>query len=664
MKKSNYLFIFFLTGCFFQQNQKTILSQYFSGNSLKREIAGESKKQCFKQLFDVKNLRHEVSALEKKYERFEKVEGSWKHLDLKKLPVPQANFLLRFGDKFGKLPFEEDAYRDCEDLTCIINRVYGDRNELAGLVHYLWYLKFGNMLSFDNFIPKQKSKLPGIYSGKEISFQNYLFSDDELYAFWKLSSLLEDPFLSLEKLTEIQRIPSGEQFEQKIHQRFCGLSSPAGWITLTDQCLELQSEGEDGYLFSAVTHELAHHLDYELGNKYFNSSNRSLVPDYVDAAGFYLEEYLDDQQFVHRNWKLKENIRPVNNYASHSPQENFAEMVALFRFSGNELKDIISEEHFNFLKNKIFDGKEFLPQKYFDLVIKKRRGEIFKFALKSFSECQIDDGCFQSNLGRFTEELLGGIRREEPEGCSMTESTKSREDFKESVQTVFLEDMETIKSFDLKWEDYLKVKDFDLENKAILSYLNCYDEEKTKDCYENVNDQETLIIHRIFPFEEMELSMKRKYRDLVFGMNQEIYKSSKKIWDFCKIESSDNSEAYGVGAFVIADGYMKIAQYNCLNKSIDVSLDSIVSVLGEKIHPVEQKILKERILTTILTTFQNLYQSEKKGEFDSLKLFMPTANDSDLIKKNKCQKLKEASLKFSYHLWKDVLKKNPRCEDF
>jgi len=664
MKKSKYLFIFFLAGCFFNQNQSTILSQYFPSKKITREIAGGTKRQCFKQLFSVKNLKNEVSEFEKKYERFEKVEGSWKHLDLKQLPIPQANFLLRFGDKIGKLPLADDVFKDCGDLVCVINRIYSDRNELAGFVHYLWYLKFGNMLSFDNFIPKQKSKKPGEYSNKEIPFENYLFLDDELYAFWKLSFLLDDPFLSLEKLVEIQRIPNGEQFEQKSHRNFCGLSSPAGWITLTDKCLEIQNEGEGGYLFSAVTHELSHHLDYELGMKESNSNPRSLLPDYLEVSDFYLEEYIDEENFVQRNWKLKDDVKSVNDYASLSPQENFAELVSMFRLSGDELKEAISEKHYKFLRDKIFQGKEFLYENSFEFMLQKRRGDIFRFVLKDFSECQMEEECFENKLDFLSEEFLAIIQREEPSGCELTESKKSREKFEETFKNFALEEIEAIRSYDLTWDDYSKVKDMDLENKAILSYLKCYDENNKKDCYEKVSDQENLIIRRLYPFESLDVSLKRKYKDLIFGMNQIILKNSKKIWDFCKIEGSDNSVEFLSGPFVVSDGYMKSTQFSCLNKSIESSVDSIYYAFGENNHPVEEKILKELILSSCVKMLHDLYQIEKKAEYESVRGFIPSMNDSELIQKNKCQKLKKASLNFRYHLWKDFIKTSSVCGDF
>src|SRR5690606_12112734 len=139
-------------------------------SSFDRVIASSSLKQqqCFKDIFDVQTLKKEVAELEKKYAGGEKVSGTWKHLDLSSLPIPQANFLKTYGDKIGDLKNPESIdYSGCEDVPCIYNRIYKKDNHVAGYVHYLWYLKLGNMLSADNDDPDQASKEDGNYNKKE-----------------------------------------------------------------------------------------------------------------------------------------------------------------------------------------------------------------------------------------------------------------------------------------------------------------------------------------------------------------------------------------------------------------------------------------------------------------------------------------------------------------
>jgi len=156
-------FIFLYSACS-ERSPKTLISHFEKKSEtdkvLERAIAnlGEGGK-CLIDIFNVDTLESEVKELEQKLESSPKSVGTWKHLDLSTLPSPQSHFLKKYGKDLGDLN-NPDAfdYSSCRDVPCIYNKIYGKEKDVAGYVHYLWYLRFGHMLAADNKIPVQKSK--------------------------------------------------------------------------------------------------------------------------------------------------------------------------------------------------------------------------------------------------------------------------------------------------------------------------------------------------------------------------------------------------------------------------------------------------------------------------------------------------------------------------
>src|SRR5690606_37859001 len=162
--------------------------------------------------------------------------------------TPGAIFLKKYGNELGDLKHPESLnFSGCEDVPCIINRIYKKENHVAGYVHYIWFLKFKHLLAADNLVPsldKKKTLLPGIYNERHHNLDDYLYSDNELYALWRLSSMLNDHFYGLKDLNEVQRIPRGNHIEGK-GESSCGLAftrGNIGKILLTDGCLELDKD--------------------------------------------------------------------------------------------------------------------------------------------------------------------------------------------------------------------------------------------------------------------------------------------------------------------------------------------------------------------------------------------------------------------------------------
>jgi hypothetical protein len=279
MRASNLIALVLLgtVGCTKKPEPKTLISQWEKyqafESTVERKLASSTNGQCLNDIFTVDTLKDEVRSLESKYVNSPRVEGYWKHLDLSRLPVPQANFLKKFGGGFGDRANPEAIdYSSCYDVPCIFNKIYNKENHVAGYVHYLWYLKFGHMLSADNDTYPH-NKTPGIYNGKKFELSDYLYADHELYSFWRLSLMLKAPHTTLSSMKEIQKIPRGEKFEPLDFKRACGIAYSTGWILLTDNCIRIDKKNPDkGGLYWSLTHELNHQIDFQEGLEIYKAA--------------------------------------------------------------------------------------------------------------------------------------------------------------------------------------------------------------------------------------------------------------------------------------------------------------------------------------------------------------------------------------------------------
>ncbi len=94
----------------------------------------------------------------------------------------------------------------------------------------------------------------------------------------------------------------------------------------------------------AVFHEYGHWI---AESKNFNES-----PEWLN---------LGDWKLVGGKWTSK-NPHAISSYGSESPREDFAETVASYRYSPERLKKL-SPEKYDFMKNRVFGGVEYLPGK-------------------------------------------------------------------------------------------------------------------------------------------------------------------------------------------------------------------------------------------------------------------------------------------------------------
>lgn len=657
-----------------QKSPETLLSRWEEKSSeftsMERTLASSAQGVCLKDNFTVDILRNEVKELEKKYASSPKVTGNWKHLDLSKLPVPQANFLKAYGSKLGDLKSDTIDYSTCQDVPCIYNKIYGKEDGKAGYVHYLWYLRFGHMLSADNVMPSQASKTAGEYNGKVHELSKYLYDDKELYGMWRLSLMLKAPQTTLNYLKEVQRAPRGEGFENS-NKNVCGLASSAGWIQLNDGCLSVYNNQDTGYLYHAVTHELNHHVDYEQGRG-SREFYRSHKKDYLDLSGFWLKEYVDEKTGKPvREWQHHPGIKLISSYAGGAPQENYAETLALYRVDGDHTKSSITEAHFNWTKTNYYAEKSFEKEAMLGQWTANYGGEIGKAVFKAVVECSQETKALKSNyftakdfsvpvlpsilncIGIKAPEISNLIKARislsEPEGCGTLNDPKAKLKWEPLIKDVLRA------SFDKYLQELNKDKEYiariqlyqsELSDKKIAreSYLKCYGESDEEACFNQeilagaTDKALTLMLPEAQTKEMAEMyvsyhsysvikdEMTKSYREIVSSRLESIRQESDKIWEECSTISHNDDEQPSGRYFQVSSGYMISSFYNCLNARIPDSLKDIVrnfSVDGLKLqHAKEEVIILREVQPHLVSMLKENYEREKVLEAKKAEEFL------------------------------------------
>ena len=644
-----------------------------------RKLASSGQGQCLIDIFNVETLKEEVQELEKQYSGGQKVYGTWKHLDLSRLPVPQANFLKTYGNQIGDLRDPESIdYSSCDDLPCIFNKIYGREDSQAGYVHYIWYLKFGHMLSLDNRVPEQVSKVPGEYNGKAIPLSSYLYDNKELYGLWRLSQLLKSPHTTLKYLKEIQRIPRGEKFEGN-YGNACGLAYSTGSINLTDGCLTIYNNPDTGYLYQAITHELSHHIDFEQGRG-TRIFYRSQKQDYLDLAGMYMNEFVDESGVLTRQWKQKPDIKLVSSYAGTSPQENFAESIAIFRIDGDLTKKNITNDHFNFVSQDYYQGRSFEKEELIKSWINNSASEAGKDIFKAVLDCSKDPGtrkstyfvakdfsspilpamlnCISSRASDISSLIRGKSALYEPDGCRVLNDNSVKGKWEAHMKVFLKASFETYLNELKKDKQYIaRIQEYfnQLSDKTIAkaSYINCFQERNEESCYTQevhrnayekalslkLPEEQTKEMADMYvsyhPFNTIKDETLKSYQVFVSSNLDSIAASSREVWDGCKKISHDDEQSPTGSLFQTGSDYMISSFYNCLNLNIPEAVKTTVrniSVDNQRVqHAKEELILSQEVLPLIVKHLKEIYPEEKLQEIIEAQEFI--ASDSGNVRR-------------------------------
>jgi len=675
--------IIIAAGCT-QKKSDTLISRWEKNIekevAVERALASAPQGQCMKDIFTVDTLKAEVKELEKKYQNAPKVTGTWKHLDLSTLPVPQANFLKSYGNEIGDLRDPTSIeYSSCSDVPCIYNKIYKKGDSVEGYVHYLWYLRFNHMLSADNMSPSQASKNAGEYNGKILTLDKYLYNDTEIYGFWRLSKMLRTPHTTLSYLKEIQRIPRGEGFEGKDMAGACGLAYSQGWILLNDGCLWTDYSKDSGYLYQAVTHEISHQVDFQQGRG-SREFYRSHKQDYLDLTGFYLTEFVDTDGKTKNKWNLKPGAKLPTGYGGTAPQENFAEAIAVFRHNGDQTKKSITDAHYSFVSKNYYQDRFFEKEQLIKTWISDYSAETGKSIFKSVVDCSKNTSatkstyfkatdfsspvlpgmlnCFGNDAVLLGKNLKAQLSLEQPEGCSVmtdtTASTKWDIYIKEHLRLAYdkyLAELQKDKDYLARIQQYYA----QLADKTIArnSYINCFNEPSEESCYDEeiskaayekalllklpeAQTQEMADMYVSYhSFSAIEQETKQLYQTFVTANMDLIRKEADETWGACLNLSHNDDQNPTGNLFTIGDGYMVSSFYNCLNQQIPDSIKQAIrqfSIDGVNLQNAkEELILSKNVQPELIKMLKDKYSEAREKEVNDAFDFM--AADKGEIRK-------------------------------
>jgi HJR/Mrr/RecB family endonuclease len=660
MLKSNFLLLFFLLSC--AKESPTLLSRWESKSDgkdyLSRQLASDGATQCLKDLYSIDTVKKQIDGFEKRFASASPVLGKWRHLDLSTLPVPQANFLKTFGQKLGDISNPNSIdYSSCQSVPCIFNKIYGKEEDVGGYVHYLWYLKFGSTLAADNVVPNQVSPNPGEYNGKPLPLASYLYTDLELYGFWRLAQMLEPLYTTLTDLKEIQRIPKGEKFEGK-YVGACGLSHSLGWIILTDQCLEIRSDADEGYFYPAVVHEMSHQIDFAQGNKW-GLFWRSHEPDYLAFTGMSITEYAAPTGEMVRTWKMTPGTKVVTPYAGTAPQENFAESLSYFRNDGDMTIENITPEHFNFVSQNYFRNQAFTGPR---LISAWQDNLAQDFSIESFKmvkDCSQNSVGFTSTYLKSTdfEEALPvsfiqclGARAQEisltmkarvllsaPEACQTFKKPESKVIWNESLKINLLasikKNITNLKNdqayFAVVSKAYDLLKDNQLSRDGFFACSDsgkiCYDDFVKSSFQQRVTDLKAEDFEEILrlylskhSFEVVSNDIKKGYIDLVSSFEEKIRQEAGSLWKSCRsVPVSDVQPPTG-NFFLVSQGYLASSINNCVNSQYVSNLQTVLKAIevdGKTIeNKKEERFISDIVQEKLKARLQQLYEVDSMEE--------------------------------------------------
>lgn len=672
MRASNLIVLFLLgtIGCTKRPEPKTLISQWEKyqvfESTVERKLASSTNGQCLNDIFTVDTLKDEVRSLESKYVNSPRVEGYWKHLDLSRLPVPQANFLKKYGEAIGDRT-NPDAidYSSCYDVPCIFNKIYQKEDHVAGYVHYLWYLKFGHMLSADNDV-YPNNNTPGTYNGKRVELSDYLYLDHELYSLWRLSLMLKAPHTTLTSLKEIQKIPKGEKFEALDHKTACGLAYPAGYILMTDGCMWISRKSpEISPLYEKLTHELNHQIDFQEGRELYNAHYRSHQKDYLDLSGMTLTQYRNEKDEIVEVWGLKEGHKFISEYAKGNAQENFAESLAYFRVDGDMAISKMDKTHLNFVSRNYYQDRFFDTSSQLNRWVSANESESAKIALDVIIDCSKNSvsgkssyfqksdfsnppsnqmlSCISFHASDIAERIRAKVMISEPESCLTFSDKKNKDDFNQLLKIhlaksfqKFINELEKDKNFIARYQKFQKK--LGDKKAAREAFITCYGEREEQDCYKNEvaskisSEANSLLLSEAQGQEMIELYLSRNpyyqvnnetfdyYQSFILSQQDMIFREADDLWQRCSQMSHNDVEPPQGNLFTIGEGYMISSLYTCINRQLPAHIQTAVrdmAIDGLKVeHPKEEVILTEQLKPEFIFRLQDNYIAAKKKEYE------------------------------------------------
>jgi hypothetical protein len=628
---------------------------------------------CGEDTFTVENVRREVRRLEAaKDDVNARLSGTWKHLNLRDLPIPQALFLNRLGLEFGDLnrPAETNVSH-CRDVPCVINAVYRSADGIEGWVIYGWWLRMGNVISFKNQVHNQLGA-PGTYHGATYPLVDWLFTRQELYGYWRLLRMLPAEFSMLTALREIQRLPGTATFETR-PANICGLAYTVGYVVMQNACLGFGVNRDTGSFYEKVIHELSHQIDFHRGRAarrtYFSHED-----PWKSEGAWSVKEILNTATNRYQiAWTPSlDPSRFVNRYALTNPQEHFAETISYFRVDGQTTAEKVPESTYALVRSSLYEGADYhregLNAQFMAIARLRSTPKVILMVMNCLEVPTAPEGTLPLPAEDFpvtlTDELraclghqqqviaaaaLDSVRREHVDGCYRLGRDDRRAKFEASFRDWLKQETRDTLHHALESRDYfIRLSAYEeqlfRELRPVNLFVNCHSQRPAEECYargvtgyiqtmistdvENADGMREELEKRYLrthSFDSARAETQRLYQDFVMSKHALLSATVKAHWQNCSEAIGSESEAPVNGLFSIAHHWMPPAQFNCLNRGLQGKVQEITTALlssasDESIS--ERSLVAGIVLTEFLSELGQLFRLSRVAEETAIQVVL------------------------------------------
>jgi hypothetical protein len=530
MKKNPVFLLFFLgsLGVFGCDSKKAWEPGYLASLESKRtpanflnfnssRLKSRAQGQCFEDTLNQRDLTLKIQdLLDKKQEE----SGQGLNLDPETPetwhPV-EADLANEFREMIHPKPFESD----CTNLPCLYRKAYGrPEGDLSDLLSTYWLLKTGWPIRVVG--PQPNSWV--------------LFPEKELKALAKIASILPSRVRDLQSMDFLVAgaVPPGFAGEARTRTfliypngRKMFQSKKTGHIVIrpgSDHGFmgdDFFEQSED-FFYHLWTHEIAHHVDFSQMSEPEYYLRFSELEEWLSIGGWVQVERSDPEtNEVREVWAhdiqkepllvFNENSRDPLPYAATSPQEDFAEHFAFYRWAPEKFSP--DSKKYDFLKSRVFEGREFsvdsviqnMAQEIFDSLIiglhaeghacfngeplseDKAHGESFlKGSFELVNHPLVP--CFVSLLGKLYVNIINEIRYKSWSGCAFTQG-ELRETLDQAVSTQLRDSLSTqIESLSRQVETQSLMNQINDQLSERIDpsevFLNCQKVRESSKCYQ------------------------------------------------------------------------------------------------------------------------------------------------------------------------------------
>ncbi|MAZ49960.1 MAG: hypothetical protein CME65_15465 [Halobacteriovoraceae bacterium] len=642
------------------------------GSNSYRSIA--SANQCAFNDVNYQLIQSEISELEKYYQTGSTLEGKFYGLDLSKLPSIGAQLLADYKDLIGdQVSTSGYDFSQCSDVPCVLNKLYQDQSGLSGLITYYWYLKTGSMISMSNYLPEQENSHPGTYDKKQFSYQDYLFDRQELKKFYFLAKSLPEKLTFIPLMKSIHKVPVNARIEQASNQ--CAFSLPKGQILLHNDC----TKGESKNFFISLTREIAKYVDRQEGFSLGGSS--------VSHSKYWLDVSQWRKRSLFNPYSKKTESKWISNLTNNdyvdeksrlSPIEQFASIVAYYRFDPQTLINRTPNELVKWVKKEIYHDKVYDPsglyaQYMHDFSNKWSLQEvgIWKKCMdehitpeKTMQEHQrelantIDHPlyqCVEKQIPGFISYGISEIKQNFYEGCQFFSEINNIQyghqlsRFHNNIEKYIAEKV-LQRKIELKRHGPEVLIGYEVKQKFIETvdpkavYIGCFDHQAPKHCFDQKMKSklnQIVLLHpsmsnyykktleldilQLFPFDKVESRTNEVAKQFLAPYSARLNQAATKMWDSCKSEGRDSNVKLDFPlAFSGGRYFVNPKLVNCINRELDSSIYKMAElkafhrvndeVIEFKLESKEQSFALSFLQGKLLQTLNNILEKDYLSE--------------------------------------------------